>query len=42
MKFFVSLAAIVLILYIVVTLFGALSDMYVDYLNDLLRAGLGI
>ena len=42
MKLVISLLSVILVLIVLGTLFGALSDMFSAYLNDLLTVGLGI
>ena len=42
MKLVISLLSVILVLIVLGTLFGALSDMFSAYLNDLLTVGLGV
>ena len=41
MKLVISLLSVILVLIVLGTLFGALSDMFSAYLNDLFTVGLG-
>lgn len=42
MKLVISLLSVILVLIVLGTLLGALSDMFSAYLNDLLTVGLGV
>ena len=42
MKLVISLLSVIQVLIVLGTLFGALSDMFSAYLNDLLTVGLGV